>query len=192
MKRGLTLIELLLTVTLFSTLLGAVAGLVRSGLSLQSRFSDQLSPALAWERVLPRVEADLQAAQPHFGIPWTGTAETLTFARVEDGAWRQITYRWVPEEDAVALVREARAWGALEGDAETTEILARCPVAQWTFAVHDAQGARQWVTSWEEPTWGVPKLLRLDYALAAPGGSVARQRLFRHPAGTYPVLGEQP
>lgn len=189
---GLTLIELLLTVTLFSTLLGAVAGLVRSGLSLQSRFGSQAAPALAWERALPRLEADLQAAQPHFGIPWTGTADTLIFARVDNGAWQQVTYRWVPEEDAVALVRETRLWGALDGEAATSETLLRGVAAQWAFAVHDAQGVRQWVMNWDDPAWGLPKLMRLDYTLRAPGGALARRHLFRHPAGHYPVLEEQP
>src|SRR3989338_5471208 len=79
---GMTLVELVLAVGLFSFLMASAGHLVLTSLRVQRSWGQVAAPAQSAEHALTRLAQDLQAAQPFFGIPFqvTGGGAGLEFA----------------------------------------------------------------------------------------------------------------
>ena len=83
MRRGLTLVELLLAITVFSVVMAIAGGLLHAALRSHATWGDAARPHQQMARAFARLEQDLESAQPFFGIPFRGTDSMLEFARVE-------------------------------------------------------------------------------------------------------------
>lgn len=202
---GMTLVEVLLAVTLFSTMMGATAALLQAGFRAQSTWGAVVEPVVRLERTLNRINLDMASAQKLFAIPVHGTKDAFEFARVEpmimEGAsspsaeWARIVYKMDQEEGASVLVREAATWRASQDGAQlqTREVLLPVTEATWAFARIDKQGQLLWSDAWDGTVDGVPRSVRLTCTLPmASGNSLTLSRVFRNPAGNLPVEEQQP
>ena len=200
---GMTLVELLLALTLFSTLMASATGLLQSGLQSQLRWGETLVPYQQWERACQRLEQDLESAQPFFIVPFAGAEHTLEFARVatvlagEDQStldWVRIRYRLDEEPDGLWLIREEFPWKAQGTSVEPLrrERLAHLTDGQFTFGLLDAQGHLTWSPSWDGTKQGIPRLIRVHCTLPVVGGGppLALSRVVRNPSGNFPKIEE--
>lgn len=196
--KGMTLVEMLLAVTLFSTMMGAAGGLVQFGLRSQALWGAAAASALRMERAMQTLERDLTAAQPLFGIPVLGSKNELAFARVEAVStggepatpeWVRVSYQLAEASGQLSLVREMRAWRlGTSGDPLTREVLLAVTDAALAYGRLDAEGQLVWVEAWDGASDGLPRLVKLDVAVLAPsGGSIRLARVFRNPAGNLPM-----
>ncbi len=203
-SNGLTLVELLLALTLFAALTGAVAALVITATKVQLSWGRSVEPYERMARAMDRLQRDLESAQPLFGIPFTvgDDGATLTLARMEpisdeSGAvtseWVKVNYRIASADGGNTLIRDEVLWKTGASDIWRTETLG--PVSSGQFAVGqaDADGALTWATSWDGNGAGtphVPRLVKLDCTLpaAGEGSPVSLSRAFRNPAGVLPTM----
>ncbi len=200
---GLTLVELLLALTLFVVLIGAVAALVIAGTKVQLSWGRSIEPYERLARIMERLQRDMESAQPLYGIPFAvkDGGATLEFARVEpvlgtDGEptteWVKVTYRVAAVGDGKALMRDEALWKTGATDVWRSETLAQLASGQFAVAQVDATGALTWTTSWNEPAPqmpAVPRLIKIDCVLptAQEGHPVSLSRAFRNPAGALLV-----
>lgn len=194
LKRGLTFVELLLAMSLFTVVLAAAGSLLLLGLRAQ-RLSPESAP-LAFERAILQLERDLDAAAPLVTVPVVVEPERLEFAAVtrlpdEEGAaatgWSRIRYS-IAGGETPSLIREQFA---LDDD----RLLARdtlMPIADagFSFAMTDGEQLLWQDTAWPAEAGGVaqlPRLLRLQGQL--PGSApVAIDRVLRLPDGALPTV----
>lgn len=202
--QGMTLVEVLLAVTLFSTMMGATGALLQSGFRAQMTWGRAVEPAVRMERALNRLNLDISAAQKLFASAAHGTKEQFAFARVESLAiedapateeWVRVVYKIDDENGELVLVREAAVWRLSQDDPnpQTREVLLPVIEAAWAFARADAQGQLIWTDAWDGSADGVPQLVRLTCTLpASAGNALTITRVFRNPAGNLPVEEQQP
>ena len=76
---GMTLVELLLAISLFSTLMASVGGLLTSAARAGLGWGAAIEPYQRIDRAMQQVEKDGESAQRFFGVPVVGTAQTLEF-----------------------------------------------------------------------------------------------------------------
>lgn len=197
---GLTLVELLLALTLFMVLTGAVAALVMTGTKVQLGWGRSVEPHEQFARAMDRLQRDLESAQPFFGIPFVVEGTTLDLARVEpisdeSGArtteWVKVSYRIAQVDGGTALIRDEFLWKAQAQEAWRTETLTPLGTGQFSVGQTDADGALTWTTAWDGSTTGtpqMPRLVKLDCALpiAGQGTPASLSRAFRNPTGTLP------
>ena len=200
---GLTLVELLLALTLFVALTGAVAALVIAGTKVQLSWGRSIEPYERLARIMERLQRDVESAQPLYGVPFVvkDAGATLAFARVEpvtgaDGEltteWVKVTYRVAALGDGKALIRDEALWKTGAADVLHSETLAQLSAGQFAVGQAGANGVLTWTTSWNEQapeTPAVPRLIKIDCALPTAGetGSVSLSRAFRNPAGVLLV-----
>lgn len=197
---GLTLVELLLTITLFATILLSVAGLVRSGWQVQDRVGRQVVPYQQMERALTRLERDVESAQRLFAIPVVGADDVFEFARVDETAtaggaardWVRVRYRVEPLDGKAQLVREQWLWrtGASGGEPMRRETLLTLAEGHFTFGTLGADQHVAWVESWDGRQHGTPRLVRFDGAWPAttPIAAAPISRVMRNPSGALPKV----
>ncbi len=198
--KGMTLVEVLLAVTLFSTMMGATGALLQASLRAQTTWGGTVEPAVRMERALNRLSSDVASAQKLFAIPVQGTKEAFVFARVESlitaGAaspsaeWARVVYKVDRQDGVSVLVREAAVWRLSQDGAnpQVREVLMPITEATWAFARADKQGQLIWAEAWDGAVDGVPKLVRLTCTLPTASGKVLTMtRVFRNPAGSLPV-----
>ncbi len=191
----MTLIELVLALTLFSTLLGSVGSLLTSGVRSQRNWGVTLGPYQQMERGFLRLERDLASAQPFFGLPCTADGERMEFARVESGQWVRVLYTLAEEAGAQWVVRETFVWaGPDDGEPLQREPLLRLTSGALAFGMIDPQGQLTWVSAWDGVKDGVPRLVKLDVEMASSSGQtpLVMSRVFRNPAGNLPTVEEAP
>lgn len=208
-ERGLTLAELVLTVTLFVFLMGAVGGLLLSAVHAQVRWGASVAPSQELDRALHRLTEDFATAQPLFGVPFVGGSDRVEFARLARptgssstaAEWLRIAYQLEPSGDGLALVREESVWRttAEGGGPDRRDALATLDAAAFAFAVHETAEAAElaWVDTWDAEAYHVapqalPQLIRLSLSVPTgpQGPSVSFLRVIQQPAGTLPVLEE--
>ncbi len=206
-RRGcsaMTLVELLLAVTLFSTLMGAVSGLVASGLRAQAEWGRSVAPYQQMERALSRLERDIESTQLFFGVPVQGEANALEFARIDTvpqaegqpmADWVRVRYRLETDLDGQVLIREEELWRAGEAAAPVQrDILLHVVDGRWAFGMLDAQQQLLWAEDWDGRTHGVPRLVRFDYTIPSSDSQapIRMSRVFRNLSGSLPQLEEAP
>ena len=196
-KRGMTLMELILAMALFSALLGAIGGLLISSVRANDAWGKTLEPYEQLERGFNRLSRDCESAQPIFTSPAAGDKLHFELARVEQAGespeqaqWRRIVYRLVPEGSETLLVREAFALGQNSPEPVSREMLFRLQSGHFEFGELDAQHVMQWVSAWDGKN-GVPRMVRFAGLLADSLDEQPVVRVMRNPAGTLPVM-EQP
>lgn len=199
-RTGMTLVETLLAVTLFSTLMGATGAMLQAGFRAQQLWGSAVEPAVRMERAFNRIDDDLAAAQKLFAAPFTGSAEAISLARVErvqdEGAmareWVRVEYQLEDNEGVQSLMRK---FFVLRQDSSVTQgSEALMPVSglAWAYGRVDAQGQLVWTDAWDGAADGIPQLVRMNCTLPASGGGpIVMTRIFRNPAGNLPLL-EQP
>ena len=198
-KSGLTLVELLLAVSLFAALMGAVAGLVIAAARAQASWGRSVEPSQQMERAFMHLQRDVEAAQPLFAIPCvlSPDGQRLELARVMPHAaapgWVKVVYRFVPDEAGTTLVREEFAWGALDGEPQRSETLAMLEQGVFAFGRLASDGTLEWATDWQGDGSGtpmVPQMLKMDWTLPSVGAQppLSLSRAFRHPAGALPTM----
>lgn len=181
-KRAMTLVEVILAMSLLSTMMGAVGSLLQSGLRSQVVWGQTVEPHARLERALMQLERDIEAAQPFFGIPAIGSGEQLE-AALFTSEWMRIVYRL----QSGALMREAYAWkSGAASEPKESRVLIGVTEIQWAYGRLDPQGQLIWVDSWDGAKDGVPKLLKLAITAEAAPQPVALTRIFRNPAGNLP------
>ena len=195
---GLTLVELLLTITLFAMILLSVAGLVRSGLQVQNRVGRQVVPYQQMERALTRLERDVESAQRLFAVPVVGADDAFELARVDetptaDGVardWVRVRYRVESADGETHLVREQWTWrvGGADGEPMRRETLLTLAEGHFTFGMLGADQHLAWVEAWDGQQHGVPRLVRFDGTLPVTMTAAAMpiSRVMRNPAGALP------
>ncbi len=190
-KAGLTLVELLLALTLFAALLAVSGSLLRSGLRAQLTWGMGLTPYQRLERGVDRLAKEVATAQPLFAVPVTSDGTALEFARATP-AWTRVTYRLGEAEGGLALVREESPWSAQPPDSESArqETVLPLTALAFSFGMVNAEGQLVWVESWDGDRHGVPRLVKLDYAVPLAVGQepLRMSRMVRNPAGALPVL----
>ena len=198
-QRGLTLVELLLTITLFSALLASIGNLLQSGLQAQVTWGKAVEPYQVMERAMERLERDLESAQPFFGVACAGAKESLEFAKVdpvpsEDGRpmsdWLRIVYHLNDEDDGIALIRDEFVWRDQADQPIRSDALLRLADGHWSFGMLDAQKRLAWVESWDGKKYGVPRLVQFEFTLPAVGNQapVHLSRVMRNPSGALPTM----
>ena len=191
---GMTLVELVLAVGLFSFLMASAGHLVLTSLRVQRSWGQAAAPAQSAERVLTRLAQDLQAAQPFFGVLFqvTGGGQGLEFARLGTDAWRRVAYRLEPDGDAKRLVREEWLWGNGAGSEPLhQETLVRLDVGRFTVGMLNEDDLLVWMPSWDPEANGIPRLVQFEVMLPAVGAEqpLTFQRIIRNPAGQLPQVG---
>lgn len=190
----MTLIELMLALTLFSTILASVAGLVRSGLQARVRWEESVAPYQAMERALDRLAADLESAQPFFGMPFFGARARLEFARVDaaSGEWMRVVYHIDPDAGGAVLMREEFLWreSGAGGEPWRRETVLPLIAGQFSYGMLDEQQHLSWQPAWDGDVHGLPRLIAIDCTLPVKGSrpSIALSRVVRNPAGNLPQL----
>ena len=198
----MTLIEVMLAVTLFSTMMGATGALLQAGFRAQALWGGAIEPAVRTERALNRLDRDIASAQKLFAIPVQGTGEQFSFARVEpvtvNGVsapqWVKVVYRTGQENNQHALIREVYAYPPAAGNAipSDQEVLLPVENAAWSFGRLDAQGQLLWTDAWDGSVDGFPQLVRLTCTVPAAGQNpLAMTRVFHNPAGILPLSEQQ-
>ena len=202
-RGGLTLVELLLAITVFSGVMAVAGGFLDSAMRLQTRWGDTTKPYQQMARAFARLEQDLESARPFFGVPFTGTESRLEFARVEgvlrgetgpSTEWVRVSYRLEGGAEGMSLVREESVWRPGEEGVEPPqrETLMSLGHGRFAFAVLDPQGQRAWVNAWDGRAHGIPRLIKFDCTLPMSAGQtpVDFSRVMRNPAGTLPTMEE--
>ncbi len=200
----MTLVELLLAITLFSSLMATVGGLLQSGLQAQAKWGQAVEPYQQMERALNRMEQDLEAMQPFFGVPVTGAESQVEFARVDTRSineaapspeWLRVRYRVSTDGQERALIREEFLWrqAGLPEEPFQRETLMRLSDGEFAFGRLDAQKQLIWESEWDGTKDGLPRLVRFTCTLPAIGGqpTLHLSRVIRSPSGNLPVV-EQP
>ncbi|MDP3704135.1 MAG: type II secretion system protein GspJ [Candidatus Omnitrophota bacterium] len=196
-RSGLTLVELVLAVGMFSFLMASVGHLVLMSLRVQQSWGRMVLPAQSAERALNRLAQDLQAAQPLFGAPFqvASGGAGLEFARLGTAGWCRVVYRMEPDGDAKRLVREEWLWktGEPSGEPLHRETLTRLSAGQFTVGRMNADDLLEWTASWDGEADGIPRLIKLEVTLPAIGAGqpITLSRVIRNPSGTLPKP-EQP
>lgn len=199
-RRGMTLIELLLAVTLFAALLAAIGGLVLSSVRASDNWGKTLEPYQQLEIGLNRLAQDCESAQRLFVAPTSGSASRFELARINRTTkaeaetaveWRRLVYRFQPEAEGVVLIREEYLLGnPQEGQPVQREALIRLKSGRFEFAQLDAQHAMQWVPAWDGAKHGIPQLIKFTGTL--PDTVAAQEtgvtRIIRNPAGNLPLV----
>jgi len=201
----MTLVELLLAITLFSSIMAAVGGLLHSSLRAQARWGETVEPYQRLERALNHLEQDVASMQPLFGVPVDGVEAQLEFARVDarsiDGAaaspeWLRVRYQVAVEAGGAALIREEFLWrqGGSSDEPLRRDTVLQLSDAVFAFGRLDEQGQLAWAGEWDGEKDGLPRLVRLTCALPAVGGQPPLQlaRVFRNPSGALPPPEETP
>lgn len=192
---GMTLVELLLTVALFSAILAAAGGLIVTMARTQTFASRAAGPAEQLQRALDQVEQDIESAQPFFGIPAQGTATQYEFARVERDAWVRVRL-WFEPGDAggAALMRETSPWNASDGQPARRERLVSVERGAFAYARQDPDGLLVWDGAWDGAQDGVPRLVRVTPGVVLREGQepAVFSRVMRYPAGALPVMEPSP
>jgi type II secretory pathway component PulJ len=203
---GLTLVELLLALTLFTVLTGAVAALVMTGTKVQIGWGRSVEPYEQFARAMDRLQRDLESAQPFFGIPFTVHDEgtVLDLARAEPISdesgertteWVKVSYRIAQVGDGKALIRDEFLWKTEAAEVWRTETLTPLGTGQFSVGQVDDIGALTWTSAWDGNEAGIPqmpRLVKIDCALptAGQGTPASLSRVFRNPAGV--LLGQSP
>ncbi len=196
-SRGMTLIEVMLAVTLFSTMMGATGALLQAGFRAQSLWGGGVQAAARMERALNRLDRDIASAQKLFAVAAQGSGEQFSFARVEpmivDGVsspqWVKVVYRIGQGNNQRALIREVYAYPPAAGNASASqqEVLLLVEMAAWSFGRLDAQGQLVWAEAWDGLVDGVPQLVRFSCTIpTAAQNPLVMTRVFRNPAGNLP------
>ena len=200
---GMTLVEVLLAVTLFSTMMGATGALLQAGFRAQSLWGMGVEPVVRLERALNRLDVDITSAQKLFSVPVKGTKDQFEFARVESisadetvpsAEWVRVAYKIEQQGDLPVFVREASVWrlSQTSPNPQSREVLLSGAHVTWAFARVDKQGQLLWTDTWDGNIDGVPKLVRLTCALlTATGNPLTITRVFRNPAGNQPLIEEK-
>ena len=185
---GMTLVEMLLAVTLFSTMMGATGSLLQSALRAQLTWGQATAPYLQMERGLDGVERDVAFAKRFFGMPVIGAKDRLELA-VASTEWMKVVYRIDTSGESPALVREEHLWRqeAGAGEAIARQTILVLEEGQFAFGHLDAQGQLVWTDAWDGVKDGVPKLVRLSVTIPTAHGSEAIARVFRNPPGNLPI-----
>ncbi len=202
---GMTLIEIMVAVTLFSTILMAVSSLVRFGLEARLGWERAVAPIQMMERSLDRLAGDLESARPLFGVPFTAEHDALEFARLEmvqrgeappAPEWVRVRYRLETNADGVVLVRETVAWRQGDPPSEPWRREALLPLAagQFSFGMLDEQGRLTWQPSWDGQTHKLPGLVKLECTFPPVGGQPPTKltRVMRNPSGELPPVNPAP
>ena len=196
-RRGMTLIEVLLAVTLFSTMMGATGALLQAGFRAQALWGGAVEPAVRMERALNRLDRDIVSAQKLFAVAVQGSSEQFSFARVEPVAvegvstpqWVKVVYRTGQENNQQVLIREVYAYSPAAGNVVPyqQEILLPVEDAAWSFGRLDAQGQLLWADAWDGSVDGVPQLVRFACTVPVAGQNpLAMSRVFHNPSGNLP------
>lgn len=202
LTNGLTLVELLLAITLFSVLLASATGLIRNGIEAQLHWGSGLASYQRLEHGVEQLARDVEAARKLYGVPFQGSATALEFASLEpvateEGApaapaWVRVTYHLGAEGETGALVRERAVWKADGTDPGPAQARTLMPLAScaFTFAALDPSGHLVWIDAWDGAKHGVPRFVRFDYTLPMAGMAepLHMVRTIRNPAGTVPAL----
>ena len=195
---GLTLVELLLTITLFSALLASVGSLLRSGLQAQVTWGKAAEPYQRMARSAEQLERDLEFARPFFGVAFAGAQQSIEFARVDtisskDGQpvtdWLRVLYHLDDEDDGLSLIRDEFVWRDHADQPIRSDVLLRLADGTWSFGMLDAQKQFMWVDSWDGKKYGVPRLVQFEFTLPAVGNQppVHLIRVMRNPSGNLPM-----
>ena len=197
-QAGMTLVEMLLAVTLFSTMMGATGSLLQFGLRSQLTWGGAAAPYMQMERALNGLERDVVCAQQFFGAPAVGAKDHLELARVDrvsvDGApatpeWVRVVYRVQDDAGPLSLVREEYLWrlGASSAPVTRQRVLSLAAGA-FEFGRLDANKQLLWADAWDGAKDGVPKLVRLTCTIPTASGqeSMNITRAMRNPSGHLP------
>ena len=189
----MTLVEMLLAVTLFSTMLGATAALLQSGLRAQLSWGQSVEPAVRLERALSALERDLGSSQRLFAVPVIGAGSQLELARVEASQWVRVRYRVAEDAGQTHLLRETLGWSSEPSDPPlTTQVLLSLTSGAFAYGHADDQGLLIWKDVWDGAQQGLPKLVQFSCEIPTASGSLAITRIFRNPAGILPLVEQQP
>ena len=202
--KGMTLVELMLALTLFSAMMGATGALLQAGFRAQSLWGTAVEPAVRLERTLNRIGTDMASAQVLFSIPALGSKGAFEFGRVESvlsdadtpaPEWVRVSYTVGEQDGASVLIRESTVWRLSQSgaSAQTREALLPVSGIVWEFARIDKQGQLIWGSAWDGTKDGFPKWARLTCTLPESAGkALAITRVFRNPAGSLPLIEEAP
>lgn len=185
--RGLTLVELLLAVSLFTVVLAAAGSLLVLGLRTQQSAPVDRRPALRFERAMLQLERDLASAQPLYAVPVVVEPERLEFAATAP-EWRRIRYLVAEEQGQPQLVREEYD---VRGDQLVRrEALVPLTGAQFAYAAADADSIVWRDTAWPAEVNGVPQLPRLIRLRGTLPGAppTGVERVVRMPDGVLPAV----
>lgn len=187
---GLTLIELLITATVFTAVLAAASMLLHFTLRMQQRTDPAATSYEALERTLNRIEHDLESATRLFNVPFDGRADRLEFAQSAASGWVRIVYRLIPEDEGLAVIRETWHVPDDSGEPLQRETLTHLSRGAFTFGILE-NTAFLWAASWDGQALGVPRLVKLACAMAAEDArGTAFERVIRNPAGVLPETAQ--
>ena len=193
---GLTLVELLIAISLFSLIGASTTELVRSSWVVQNRFDQIGATSLARERALDELAHDLEQMQPLYRVAVLGQPQLLQFARVEsvDGepVWRRIVYRTPFSASAMSLVRETFDIDQTDGIAISSRVvLPTLDLLRIEFGWKQPQSNLiVWQTPWPEEPPTLPGLIRITAQEVGsdPLHPVRFERIIRNPAGLIPEV----
>ena len=198
-KSGLTLVELLIAISLFSLIGASTAELVRSCWVVQHRFDQMAATSLARERALQDIAADLEQMQPLYRVTFVGGPQRLQFASVETSSegpvWRRIVYQTPLSASAMSLVRETFDASEPNGAPISSRVvLPRLNLLRIEFGWRQPQtNLIVWQTPWpEQAPPALPGLIRItaEEAGSDPLHPIRYERILRNPSGLVPQVEE--
>lgn len=178
-RRGFTLLELVVASALVAVMGMAVVALAGRGLTVWQRTDAQLQQTLQMEKALQQLAGDLRNAVAISDQAFVGDTAGLVFFRDEEaGRLVRLNYRLEESGGERILLREEQSYPAAENKAgETKTALDRVRVFSLEYASleeRDGQKALIWVPAWSasQQTTAVPELVRITVGCNDPKGGV--------------------
>ena len=189
---GLTLVELMLVMSLFSVIMTTVTGLVQQGLRLSQQIDATASVTQAHELALGQIARDLEQTGRLFRAPFVGAADHVELSRVDPAShqWAHVVYRLEDHRlirDAVTLTPDG------EQPLERRVLIPVVESALFEFGWRNpATQAITWHTPWpESEEHPMPHFTRVRLAMPGPNGSTIQlERIARNLAGFVPEVEE--
>lgn len=197
--RGFTLVELLVSLSIFAVAAAALASAFSSGLTVWRRARRETSLRQAARATLERVGRDLRNALPVPGAAFEGSDGAMTFyfyrpapplSSVDRSGIYRVTYR--PAEGA---------WERVESPVRPAEPVEEFPDPSplpgsahfsYAYAPSELDGALQWRSRWA-PKEGLPAAVRVDLRLKdEEGHEIPFQKTIELPLGTLHLWKDLP
>ncbi len=192
----MTLIEMLLAITLFSTLMASAGQLLVWSLCAQAQWAQGLDVSRQVERACRQVEEDVESAQLLFDAPALGAEDRFAIARILQQQWVRIEYRLEHDGSDAWITRTVnqRSASSVPWVAGEPERLLRVTRAAFAFGAVNAQGQRVWTPTWDGAAHGIPRLVKWDCELPMTNGRpvLVLSRAMRNPAGALPTMEPAP
>ncbi|MEI6809268.1 MAG: prepilin-type N-terminal cleavage/methylation domain-containing protein [bacterium] len=191
-RSGLTLVELLVSISILTVLLATILMTMYSGLLVWERASGYDMKRMETMLALEGLEKEVRNTFPFHAIEFKGSPSGMKFAGIVSGTtdegrvqrFCEIKYDF--DSPAHTLRRQSRIYpfGSAGGD-ESVEVLSGVEIVKVTYAAIPEKGRSfaVWLESWDNVR-KLPAAVRIEFEFSGAGGPARITRTIRLPVRT--------